>query len=535
MKKYLTLTTALLLQTALSGGAFAQAINSNPLSDPRVRQAIAYAIDMETIAETLFEGAAIPATGLLPNGPFKPDDLNPYSYDPDKARELLAEASWDSDYTLDVVFYYNDQLTADFMAVLQSYLSDVGIEMSYRLLEGDVGAQIAYLPPDPVNGPTTLKWDILYGARAALALQEYYNQYAPGLQSAIPNDPVMNQLVADVNSSADVDVQREAFFALEHRNNEMLYQIPLYYQQLYAFTSTRLDRGGHEIGNEQYQYDWGILDWTVEGENVAYTNGAPAQFFEVPWQNLGIFAVTKLAFDTLLVADASLTPTGGELVEDYSVSDDGLTVTLDLRDGITWHDGAPITAEDVVWSLDMAAQFPITHSVIKTTLGSLVGGPAVMSGEADHIEGLSIDGDVITMTFEKIDPNVLLALSQFAPLPMSYFEGVEGADLQQNSFWQHPIGSGPYMIEEVKMGDFTTFVPFEGYWGGVANIAQIVALPSYDSDPNLLRNAAAGRADFGYSKISTDATALGEMDTIDVTPVSIPYTRYLTAMQFPKE
>jgi len=70
--------------------------NSNPLSDSRVRQAIAYAIDMDTIQETLLEGKAIVADSHIPNGPFKKPGLPQYSYDPGKARQLLKEASWNS-------------------------------------------------------------------------------------------------------------------------------------------------------------------------------------------------------------------------------------------------------------------------------------------------------------------------------------------------------------------------------------------------------------------------------------------------------
>lgn len=106
------------LHLAGTGFATAQAINDEQLSDPRVRQAIAYAIDMDTIVETLLESKAIAADSMLPNGPHKPADLNAYTYDPDKARELLAAANWDSDRELHLVYYYGDQLTADLMAAV---------------------------------------------------------------------------------------------------------------------------------------------------------------------------------------------------------------------------------------------------------------------------------------------------------------------------------------------------------------------------------------------------------------------------------
>ena len=64
MNKLVRASALAILAAQVATSASAQATNSSELSDPRVRQAIAYAIDMETIAETLFEGAAIPAQGL---------------------------------------------------------------------------------------------------------------------------------------------------------------------------------------------------------------------------------------------------------------------------------------------------------------------------------------------------------------------------------------------------------------------------------------------------------------------------------------
>lgn len=537
MKKLLMLGTALLLSTTAIGSAWAQAINSNPLSDPRVRQAIAYAIDMDTIVETLFEGKAIRAVGLLPDGPNKPDDLERYDYNPDKARELLAEAGWDSSRELDVVYYYADQTTADLMAALQAYLADVGIAMNYRMLEGDVGAQISVPPKDMVNGPSTFSWDMLYGARAALALQEYFNRYAPGLKPMIPNIPEMNELVAKVNSTTDPAIQREGYHAMERIINKNVYQIPLYYQQLYTYESNRLHRNDMPYGNEQYNYNWGVQNWTVDptadGKNVMYTNAAPAQFFEVPWQNLGIWVQNKFAFDTVLEADGNLMPIGGELAEAYSVSEDGLDVSFTLKDGLTWHDGTPLTADDLAWSIQAALKFPITHPVLMSTFKAIDGAEAYQAGTADSVSGVTVDGNTVNLKFARLDPNVLLSFSQFAPLPKAQFEGIDLVQIQQAPYWQKPIGSGPFMIDEVRMNDYTTLVPFPAYHGGVAKIDQIIARPSGDNDGNLLVNATAGKADFGYTKAAGDVPGLEALSFMKVIPVDIPYTRMLWINQFP--
>ena len=189
---------------------YAWADRLNQLSDERVRQAIAYAIDMDTIVETLFEGKAIVADSMIPNGGFKAEGLEMYSYDPDRARALLAEANWDDSQVLDVVYYYGDQLTADLMVAMQAYLADVGIQMTYRKLEGDVGGQLNLLP-ESGSDTSAVTWDLAYGARAALALQEYYNGYQSGRSSYAPGLAERDELIARINGTVNVDEQKAAF------------------------------------------------------------------------------------------------------------------------------------------------------------------------------------------------------------------------------------------------------------------------------------------------------------------------------------
>lgn len=495
----------------------------NMLSDERVRQAIAYAIDMDTIVETLFEGKAIVADSMIPNGGFKAEGLDPYSYNPDKARALLAAAGWDGSQKLDVVYYYGDQLTADLMVALQAYLSDVGVEMTYRKLEGDVGGQLNALP-DAGSDTSAVTWDIAYGAKAALALQEYYNGYKSGLSSYAPGNAERDNLIERINASADPNVQRDAFMDFERFENTMLSDIPLYYQQLFIYENERMSRNGGEYGNDQFTYDWNIVNWTVEpdanGKEVLYTNTAPTTFFDHPWLNPGIYVFSKIGLDHLLTADGNLTPKAGQLASDYSVSDDGLTVTFTMKDGLTWHDGNDLTAEDVVWSIETAKTVPGINAVFASTFSA--------------ISSMSVNGNVITIKMSKLDPNVLLTFSQFAPLPKHLFTDLNPAEFQQHPFWQNPVGSGPYKIAEIQMNDFVRFVPFENYHGGVANIDEIVAFPSGENDGNVVTNAAAGRLDFGFTKSVADVQSLEDMKHMRVIPANIPYTRSLRVNAYPK-
>ncbi len=517
-----------------------EGVNSNPLSDYRVRQAIDYAIDMDTIVETLLEGKAIVANSMVPNGPWKAPGLNDYKYNPEKAKELLKEAGWDSNYTLDVVFYYGDQLTVDIMTAIQAYLGAVGIKMDFRKLEGDLGEQLWTKPEDPVNGPSYVKWDMAYAGSAALAMHEYYGKLptgGPG-NSHTPGNEELDKLIAATKASADVKKQQEAFFALEKYVNKYLPVIPLYYQQVFIYESKRMSRNGGEYGNAQYNYDWNILNWTVpaddSGKHVLYTNTAPVEFFEHPWFNPGFLMTNKVVFDRLVLADGSLMPSRGQLASSYDMSPDGMSITFTLNDGITWHDGSDLTPEDIKWSVEYALKVPAIHSVFSTTFKSLKGAQDFIDGKTEGISGIVIDGNKITFNFEKLDPNMMLTFTQFPPLPKKYFEGSDPLQFQQNSFWQKPVGSGPFKLDKVQMNDYTVAVPYEGYYGGKAKLDEIVMYPSGESDANVIKNASSGKLDYGYTKSVADVIALEGMEHMRVTPVDIPYTRLFYVNKFPK-
>jgi peptide/nickel transport system substrate-binding protein len=513
--------------------------NSNQLSDLRVRKAIAYAIDMDTIVETIFEGMAIAADSSIPNGSFKAPGLDRHKYDPDKARQLLKEANWDSSRVLDVVFYYGDQTTSDLMTAIQAYLADVGIQMTFRKLEGDVGAQLRTLPKDPVNGPSAVKWDLGYGAKAALALQEYYNNYATGHNANTPGSAKLDSLIEAINSTSDVDKQREAFFAIERYEMETLFDIPLYYQQLFIYESKRLSRNGGLYGNAQYNYDWNIVDWTVtpdaNGKQVMRTNTGPVEFFEHSWFNPGLYIYTKVLFDRLITADSSLAASHPQMAKHYNLSADGKTLTIQLMDGLTWHDGTPITADEIKWNVEFASKVPVIHPIFKKTFGALKGAKAYANGSASGISGISTKGNTITFKFAELDSNVLLTFSQWAPLPRKHIGSADPLKFQQHSFWQRPVGSGPFKVKEVQMNDYLVMVPFENYHGGRAKLDEIVAYPSGDNSANVIKNAAAGQLDYGFTKNVSDVKTLQEMSHMKVTPVDIPYTRVLWINKFPKK
>jgi len=123
--------------------------------DVRVRQAFMYAIDREGIMETLWEGTAQLINCGYSSAELVPDDINPYPYDPDTAKELLDEAGFDYTQEFELVTYYGDALSMDILAVIQQHLADVGIKTTPRPV--DVPTFVSeFYTEDP-------KWTVVYG------------------------------------------------------------------------------------------------------------------------------------------------------------------------------------------------------------------------------------------------------------------------------------------------------------------------------------------------------------------------------------
>ncbi len=126
-----------LLGGQLGGGMTVWANHNRPLwQDARVRQALLYALDRESMAEAYYGELAEVLHLRLTNPEFVSPDITKYEYNPDKARELLAEAGWDSEQEVSFVTYYQDDQNKRIHAAMQQFWADVGIDVELVYLDG---------------------------------------------------------------------------------------------------------------------------------------------------------------------------------------------------------------------------------------------------------------------------------------------------------------------------------------------------------------------------------------------------------------
>ncbi len=173
--------------------------------DVRVRQAIMYALDREAMAEAIMGGTVelVPCIAALPGMHPAAEELNAYAYDPEMARQLLAEAGWDSSKTYEMVTYYSNQQSADTMAAAQQFLAEVGINVEPLVV--DVPTYNSYFY-------TGEGWDISYrgvGATLIYPWQFYMSggyDVTSGETLMGPAFPELEEMMAAAQSELDPDV-----------------------------------------------------------------------------------------------------------------------------------------------------------------------------------------------------------------------------------------------------------------------------------------------------------------------------------------
>ena len=111
-------------------------INTRTVTDPRVRQAILYAIDRNMLVEGLLEGKGEVVDGFLTSiSPYFDATLTPTPYDPAKAKALLAEAGWDSSRKLTFIVNAGDATFVQAASVIAAQLAEVGVQLDVRTVD----------------------------------------------------------------------------------------------------------------------------------------------------------------------------------------------------------------------------------------------------------------------------------------------------------------------------------------------------------------------------------------------------------------
>ncbi len=212
--------------------------------------------------------------------------------------------------------------------------------------------------------------------------------------------------------------------------------------------------------------------------------------------------VTSKVFDGLLEYDLELQPQPG-LAESWTVAPDGLTLSFKIREGVTFHDGKPLTAEDVKFSIMDVAK--VTHPRGPNTFRSVT-----------EIE--TPDAHTVVLKLDKPAPYMLMAFSSYeTPILPKHIYG-EG-DLRAHPSANKPVGSGPFKFVEWRKGSLIRLDRNENYWKeGQPYLDRIVArfIPDASTRTAALEKGEAHFAALGAVPFN-DAKRLADHPNLTVT------------------
>lgn len=219
--------------------------------------------------------------------------------------------------------------------------------------------------------------------------------------------------------------------------------------------------------NEEEPAETGPVDG---GDLVVGSAGSPTLFNPYFSTDTASSDIEGFIYNGLVTVDLELNVVN-DLAEDIQASEDGLEYTVKLKQGVKFHDGEEMTADDVVFSY------------------GLMKNPDVVSERKSNFESMEkvekIDDYTVKFTLNKVDVTFYPTTLSYSVLPEHILGEVDPATLHEHEFnTKSPIGTGPFKFEEWKDGEYVKVVAFEDYFDGRPHLDSITT--RYVADANAL-------------------------------------------------
>ncbi len=208
------------------------------------------------------------------------------------------------------------------------------------------------------------------------------------------------------------------------------------------------------------------------------------------------YTIFGLVYDTMyqLQLDGSFKLS---LAESVTVSDDGLVYTYKIRDGVKFHDGQPLTAEDVVF----------TYYLYQNTEGY-----PWMGDYTYYFENIeATENNEVVITLSEAIPNIDSQLVFLYVLPKHIWENEDAVEFENFAM----IGSGPFKMVEYKPNEFVHLAKNEDHFGEVPKFDELI-FQTFESQDALVQAIKTGQVDMITEMPTTAVATLQEDPNIEV-------------------
>jgi peptide/nickel transport system substrate-binding protein len=223
------------------------------------------------------------------------------------------------------------------------------------------------------------------------------------------------------------------------------------------------------------------------------------------------YLIFELVYDSMyeLNLDGTFTPS---LAESVSVSDDGLVWTFKIRDGVKFHDGKPLTAEDVVFS----------YSLYQTTEEyPWMGDYTSYFGSME-----ATDNNEVVITLTEAIPNIESQLVFLYVLPKHIWENQSPSEFENIEM----IGSGPFKMVEYKQNEFVHLAANKDHFSTPPKVDEVV-FQTFENNDALVQAIKTGQVDMVTEMPATAVESLRGEANIEVV-VGAPFAPTVTDIIF---
>ena len=259
-----------------------------------------------------------------------------------------------------------------------------------------------------------------------------------------------------------------------------------------ALTATACSGGGDAVDLDDSGASGGGGDSSGDGIVVAIS-AEPDQLDPHKSTAYASFQVLENVYDTLVQPNEELEMVPA-LAESWETSEDQLTWTFKLQEGVTFHDGEEFSADDVVYSYER---------IIDEELSNAYRFESVKSVRA-------VDDTTVEITVKRPTPNLLALIGGFKGMAIVSEQNVKSGDIGSS-----PVGTGPFMLDEYTSGDSITLTANEDYWGGAPELSSVQY--TFVSEPTVaLANLQSGEVQWTDNLPPQQVESLESDDTVEV-------------------
>lgn len=209
------------------------------------------------------------------------------------------------------------------------------------------------------------------------------------------------------------------------------------------------------------------------------------------------YTIFELVYDSMyeLNLDGSFTLT---LAESVSTSDDGLVWTYKIRDGLTWHDGQPLTAEDIAFSYNLykdTPEYPYMNGYYTTYFESIT----------------TTDNNEVVLTLTEAIPNIESQLVFLYILPKHIWENENKLEYENTKM----IGSGPFKMAEYVQNEFVRLTANKEHFLTPPKVDEVV-FQTFENQDALVQAIKTGQVDMVTEMPNTAAESLKTEENVEL-------------------